>query len=119
MSDTPTVLIVDDNRPLADGFASVLTDEYEVVTAYTGEQARESFHAGVDVVLLDRRLPDASGEELLEEFQDHDDDFRVAVISAMEGSGDLDCDVALSKPVAGVDTIRRTVEDLLDGNVST
>lgn len=118
MTDTPTVLIIDDNRPLADGFASALAEEYKVHTAYTGRQAREAFHDGIDVVLLDRRLPDVPGDELLTEFRENDADCRVAVVSAELGSADLDCDLALSKPVGGIDTLRQTVSDLVDGNVS-
>lgn len=118
-TETPTVLIVDDNRPLADGFARALSEQYEVLTAYTGEEARESFHEGIDVVLLDRRLPDVSGDQLLEEFREDDCDCRVAMVSADERSGDLDCDTYLTKPLAGTDAVRETVANLLDTNVSS
>ncbi|MFC7082224.1 response regulator transcription factor [Halorussus caseinilyticus] len=118
MSKPPTVLIVDDNRPLADGFARALPEEYEVLTAYTGEEARESFHDDVDAILLDRRLPDASGDELLAEIRDGEYDCPVAIVSADEPSGNLDCDTYLTKPLAGVEVVRETVADLLDGAVS-
>nr|WP_115797902.1 response regulator [Halorussus sp. JP-T4] len=118
MTETPTVLIVDDNRPLADGFARALPDEYDVVTAYTGEEARESFHEGVDAVLLDRRLPDASGDDILDEIRASDCDCRVAVVSADERPPDFECDTYLTKPLAGTDVIRETVADLLDLNAS-
>lgn len=112
-TDAPTVLIVDDNRPLADGFARALPDEYEVETAYTGREAREAFHDGVDAVLLDWQLPDAAGEEFRAE-----GGCRIAVVSAEPESSDLDCDRAVSKPVGGTDALRRLVPDLLDGGVS-
>lgn len=120
MPETPTVLIVDDNRPLADGFAKALRDEYETLTAYTASEARESLHEEVDVVLLDRRLPDTSGDRLLDEIRASDCDCRVAIVSAEEptGSIDLDCDRYLTKPLSGVEAVRRAVADLLDGNVS-
>ncbi|WP_137284445.1 response regulator transcription factor [Halorussus salinisoli] len=118
MNETPTILIVDDNRPLADGFARALPEEYEVLTAYTGKEARESFHEDVDAVLLDRRLPDVSGDELLDEIREGEFDCRIAVVSADQQSSDLDCDTYLTKPLAGPDVVRDTVEDLLDGNVS-
>lgn len=118
MTETPTVLIVDDNRPLADGFARALPDEYDVVTAYTGEQARESLHEGVDAVLLDRRLPDVSGDDILDEIREGDYDCRVAVVSADERPPDYDCETYLTKPLAGRDVIRETVADLLDLNAS-
>ncbi|MFC4450892.1 response regulator transcription factor [Halorussus aquaticus] len=117
-TERPTVLIVDDNRPLADGFARALPEQYEVLTAYTGAQAREALHEDIDVVLLDRRLPDVSGDQLLEEIRENGYDCRVAVVSANERSGDLDCDTYLTKPLAGTEVVRQTVSDLLDGNVS-
>lgn len=120
MPETPTVLIVDDNRPLADGFAKALHDECETLTAYTAREARDALHEEVDVVLLDRRLPDTSGDRLLEEIRASDYDCRVAIVSAEEptGSPDLNCDRYLTKPLSGVEAVRRTVADLLDGNVS-
>ncbi|UPW01411.1 response regulator [Halorussus gelatinilyticus] len=120
MPETPTVLIVDDNRPLADGFAQALHDEYETLTAYTAREARESLHEDVDVVLLDRRLPDTSGDRLLEEIRASGYDCRVAIVSAEEPTdgSDLDCDRYLTKPLSGVDAVRRAVSDLLDFDVS-
>ncbi|WP_276299331.1 response regulator [Halorussus lipolyticus] len=118
MSEPPTVLIVDDNRALADGFASVLSERYETLTAYTAEEARESLHEGIDAVLLDRRLPDAPGEELLGEIRDAEFDCRVAVISATPPSGSLDCDTYVTKPLSGVEAVRETVANLLGENAS-
>ena len=118
MTETPTVLIVDDNRPLADGFARALPEEYDVLTAYTGEEARESLNEGIDAVLLDRRLPDASGDDILEEIRESDWNCPVAVVSADERPPDFECDTYLTKPLAGADVIRETVADLLDLNAS-
>jgi len=118
MSENSTVLIVDDNRPLADGFASALPERYEVRTAYTAEGARAFFHEELDVVLLDRNLPDTHGDQLLGEIRDEAYDCRVAVVSAAQPSSDLDCDVYLTKPLSGVEAVRETVADLLDENVS-
>ena len=117
-SPTPenvTILVVDDNRPLADAFARALSAKYEVVTAYTVADARESLNRNVDVVLLDRRLPDGSGDEFLEEIRECDYDCRVAVISAAEKSPELDCDAYVTKPLSGADEVRETVADLLEG----
>ena len=40
--ETPTVLLVDDERDLADLYAAWLADEYEIRTAYGGEEAYRS-----------------------------------------------------------------------------
>jgi DNA-binding response OmpR family regulator len=115
-TSTESVLVIDDNRPLADAFASVLSSEYEVTTAYTLADARASLDPEIDAVLLDRRLPDGSGDELLEEIRAADDEYRVAVVSATERSPDLDYDAYVTKPLSGTDEVRETVEALLYGD---
>lgn len=117
MSSSKRVLVVDDNRTLADGFARVLSSDYDVTTAYTFEQAREKLSPEIDAVLLDRQLPDGTGDQLLEEIRERDHDCRVAVVSGQPPSSDLDCDVYLTKPLAGADAVRETVQNLVD-NVS-
>lgn len=112
--ETRTVLVIDDNQSLADGFARVLSTEYDVRTAYTGEQACELFGADVDAVLLDRKLPDASGDDLLAEMRDSEHDCGIAIVSATTRSSELDCDIYLTKPVSEIETIRRTVDRLVE-----
>ena len=46
-------------------------------------------HDGIDVVLMDRRMPDLSGDETLEELESQEHDFRVAMITAVEPDFDL------------------------------
>ena len=57
------VLVVDDQRELADGLAELLTlSGYETATAYDGKEALElSRRLPPDVVLLDLDLPDLDG----------------------------------------------------------
>ena len=59
------ILVVDDNRDLADGLAVVLEDEeYKVSVAYTGEEAvREAREQAFDLVLMDFKLPGINGLE--------------------------------------------------------
>lgn len=118
MPENVTILVVDDNRPLADAFARVLSTKYDVRTAYTVADARESLDPDVDVVLLDRRLPDGSGDELLEEIREYGYDCRVAVVSATKKSSELDCDAYVTKPLSGAEEVRETVANLLDGRAS-
>jgi DNA-binding NtrC family response regulator len=63
----PSILIVDDNRDLADGLAMLLEDEeYEVTVAYSGEDAvAESRKHAYDLVLMDFKLPKATGLDAL------------------------------------------------------
>ena len=61
-----SVLIVDDDRAMVGMVASLLGAEgYELITAYDGESAiRRHAEELPDLVILDRRLPKLSGEEV-------------------------------------------------------
>lgn len=112
LSDELTVLIVEDERPIPDVFTEFLQDDYDVRTAYTGEQALELFDADVDIVLLDRRLPGISGDEVLGEIRTSGHDCRVAMVSAVDPTEEmlkLDIDEYVVKPVS-----RAELLDLLD-----
>lgn len=115
MPDESTVLVVDDNRPLADGFAALLSGDHEVRTAYTGERALALLDDEVDVVLLDRDLPDTTGDDLLAEIRSSDLDCRVAMVSAADPSPELDCDAYLTKPLSESGLLSETVTELADG----
>jgi DNA-binding response OmpR family regulator len=79
-----TVLVVDDERDLADLYAVWLADAYAVETAYGGDEALERVDPSVDVVLLDRQMPGRSGEEVLAEIGDRGLDCSVAMVTATE-----------------------------------
>lgn len=110
-----TILVVDDNRPLAEGFAKMLSAEYEVLTAYNGEEAISLLDQTIDVVLLDRRLPGISGDDVLDDIRRRGLDCQVAFVSAADPSPNLDCDMYITKPIWGSDTLHETVDNLLDG----
>lgn len=107
----PTILIVDDEPALADGHASQL-DDYDVRTAYDGAEALESLDPDVDIVLLDRRMPGLSGDEVLERIRTAGFDCRVIMLTGVEPSVDIvemGFDEYLQKPVRG-EELRETVE---------
>ena len=89
MTERPTVLIVEDEHDLADLYADWLEEEYEVLTAYTAEGALEYFGPDVDVVLLDRRLPKSSGDDVLAEIRQSDVDCQVAMVTAVDPDFDI------------------------------
>lgn len=106
------VLIVEDERGLADLYAEWLAGEYTIRTAYTGKQAIEELGNTVDIVLLDRSLPDLSGDEILARIREQDFDCRVIMVTAVDPDLDildLEFDDYLTKPVSG-DDLRTTIE---------
>lgn len=97
-----TVLIVDDERGLADLYAVFLDDEYETRTAYDGETALERVDDDVDAILLDRRMPGVSGDELLTALREQGYDCPVAMLTAVDPAADiltLDVDDYFVKPL--------------------
>lgn len=97
-----TVLIVEDERELADTYARWLDDDFAVRIAYTGKEAIESLTDEIDVVLLDRRLPDIPGHEVLAELRDRGIDCRIAIITAVDPDFDIinmDFEDYIVKPV--------------------
>jgi len=116
MSDEdPLVLVVEDEPDLADLYAAWLGDENRVHTAYGGREALEALDPGIDVVLLDRRMPSLSGDEVLASVRDRGIDARVAMVTAVEPDFDIvemGFDDYLVKPVTK-DALHETVTELL------
>ena len=86
---SPVVLVVDDNRAIANTYTAFLSDEYDVRTAYNGKEALEELDETVDVVLLDRRMPEVSGDAVLEEIESRQLDCRVVMLTAVDPDFDI------------------------------
>ncbi|WP_254523197.1 HalX domain-containing protein [Natrinema caseinilyticum] len=116
MTDGPEVVVVDDEARLADLFAAWLQGEWGVETAYDGEEALEKMADSVEVVLLDRRMPGLSGDEVLEQIRDRGFDSRVVMVTAVDPDFDIiemGFDDYLVKPVSK-DELVEIVEDVAD-----
>jgi DNA-binding response OmpR family regulator len=114
--DSPVVLIVDDEGVVADVYAELLGEDYECRVAYSGEAAIEAYGPDIDVVLLDRRIPDISGDEVLASLRGHDSDCRITMVTAVQPDFDvldMGFDDYLVKPVSP-DELRGTVAKLLE-----
>ena len=101
-TNRPTVLVVDDHPDVADLYATWLEPEYDVRTAYDGQAALTALDEAVDVVLLDRKMPNLSGEALLIEIRARDFDCRVAAVTGIQPDFDvieMPLDAYLQKPV--------------------
>jgi DNA-binding response OmpR family regulator len=114
--DDATVLIVEDEERLADLFRRWLDDRYAVRVAGDLAEGRAQLDETVDVVLLDRRLPSARGDDLLETIADRELTPAVAMVTAVDPDFDLaskPIDTYVVKPVDR-ETVRELVAELLE-----
>lgn len=110
-----SILVVDDEERIADLYASHLGENYRVETAYSGSDALELVSDEFDVVLLDRRMPELSGDEVLDRIRGDGYDGRVVMVTATDPDFDIldmPFDEYVVKPVMG-DTIQKVVETQL------
>jgi DNA-binding response OmpR family regulator len=116
----PTILIVDDERDVADAHALKLRDGYETRVAYGGEDALEKMDAAVDAVLLDRRMPDVHGDDVLARIREEGFDCKVIMTTAVDPDLnilEMDFDDYLCKPILR-ETLLETLDQQLDSRKS-
>jgi len=114
-SEGGTVLIVDDDREVVRTYRRYLEDTHTIREAYDGEDAIETLDDDVDVVLLDRLMPGASGGEVLDRIREQEYDVRVAMVTAVDPDFDIvdmGFDDYVTKPTTRSE-LRQTVEELL------
>jgi len=112
----PTILVVDDEPEVADAYSLRLQQEYEARTAYGGAAAMEEIDDDVDLVLLDRRMPNMSGDEVLAAIREEGYDARVIMVTAVTPDYDIldmPFDDYLCKPVER-DDLFAAIEQQLD-----
>lgn len=115
----PVVLIVDDDPRLVKMHASWLDTDYTVERAYDGEEAFRQLDDSVDIVLLDRRMPGISGEDVLARIREWNLDCGVVMLSAVEPDFDIvdmGFDAYIVKP-GFKEEVRETVTDVLARDV--
>ncbi|QSG03109.1 response regulator [Natranaeroarchaeum sulfidigenes] len=109
------VLVVDDDPRVARVYAEQLRNAHTVRVAYSGTEALDSLDDDVDIVLLDRRMPGLTGDQVLERIREQDLNCQVAMVTAVEPDFeiiDMEFDEYLFKPVTG-DQLLTTVDHLL------
>ena len=111
-----TVLIVEDEESVMETYKLYTEAEgYTVLTASNGGEALVEIGDNVDVVLLDRRMPGMSGDEVLAHIQKWEMECRVVMVTAVDPDADIiemGFDDYLTKP-ASREEILETIEQLL------
>ncbi|MDY6790894.1 MAG: response regulator [Thermodesulfobacteriota bacterium] len=79
----PHILLMEDERSIANGLKMVLTEEgYQVDLAMTGQGALDSFFGnGFDLLVADLRLPDIDGFEVIKQVKAKRPETEVVVIT--------------------------------------
>lgn len=111
-----TVLVVEGDPATLDTYTQWLEHEYDVRTASDADQAFDQLDRDVDVVLLDRRLPEHPASEVIERIRSSSYHPQVALLSAIEPDVELlemGFDDYLRKPTTR-ETLRETVADLAE-----
>ena len=81
----PRILAVDDEEDIRSGMKELLQRQYEVETAKDGAEAIIKFGSGnFDLCLLDIRLPDISGIELIKKLKEADDKVAIVMVTALK-----------------------------------
>jgi two-component system response regulator AtoC len=100
-----SVLIVDDQKLIRNSLKSALNNEgYRVLIAETGKEGLSFFKKeNIDLVLLDIRLPDANGIDVLKQIKAVNDD---VIVIMMTGYGTIENAVTAMK-LGAVDYISK------------
>ncbi|HWW84506.1 MAG TPA: response regulator transcription factor [Vicinamibacterales bacterium] len=110
------VLCVDDHPIVREGIAAIINLQPDMAmagTAATGREAIEQFVAlGPDVSLVDLRLPDMSGFDVIKAIKNKSPNARIVVLSSHEG--DVDIQRALEAGAQGYVAKGIVRDELLD-----
>ena len=110
------LFIVEDEEDVANMYVNWLRDDYDVAVAYTGADAIDRIDGSVDLVLLDRRMPGVSGDEVLEWIRAEGIDCYVVMITAVDPDlsiVEMEFQEYLVKPISS-EELHETVQAMLD-----
>lgn len=114
------ILVIDDDADFLDMISDMLGEEgYQVETAQTGAEAlRKIQEEYYDLLLIDIKLPDIDGTQLLKRIEDTEPEIRRVVITgypsieSAQQALNLKAHAYLIKPVKA-EVLRKTVEQQL------
>lgn len=105
-TDTENILVIEDNESVRSFIQDALdTAGFQTTAVETGKEAFSSLRDDVfDLVLLDLKLPDVDGMEILKTIRRQDEDLPVIIVSSMQEVDtkvfgfDVGCDDYITKP---------------------
>ena len=84
MEIKPHILVVDDEPAARQSLEVILEDNYEVLSAGSGQEALEALQKiPVDLILLDVNMPEMDGLETLRRIKDQEEEVDVIMVSAL------------------------------------
>lgn len=92
-TQSPSILIVEDDTALNDAYSLILGNNYMVERAFNGREALETIekHGDPDIILLDLRMPVLDGLGFLREYDPkHHPDTTIVVFSNYDAHKDID-----------------------------
>jgi len=85
MKEKAKILVVDDEHGVRQLFNMILKDLYTVLLSGTGQEAIDIFIKNpIDLVLLDIRLPDVDGVDLLVKLKETDPNVEIIMVTAVK-----------------------------------
>ena len=67
----PKLLIVDDERGIVDMIQSYFQTQYDILTAYSGQEALKKVARKPDLILLDINMPGMDGLTVCQQIREH------------------------------------------------
>ena len=78
-----TILVIDDEKTIRWSLGEALRDDYDVIDADNGRKGLDLFREkSSDLVLIDLKLPDKSGIEILKQIKEHDPSVPAIMMTA-------------------------------------
>lgn len=98
----PSVLILEDERMVADILADYCSNLYDVQYVRTGEEALEAYTDDIDLTIIDRKLEGMSGDDVAARIRAEHGEALILCVSGIEPDNDiydLEYDDYIYKPV--------------------
>ena len=105
----PNVLVIDAEPEIVDMYREYLDDSCTVTGATGGEEGLERLDDHTDVVVLDRRMPEMSGDAVADQIKRMPIHTKIVMVTAIEPDMDLlhiEFDDYMVKPVTQADLTR-------------